>query len=288
MKKITEEKLYRVVAGPLLVIFICVVISVIYLNKSLQDSRIIVATIVEPSTPAVSTTTPTIPKKLYKYIEIIDSCGPYFEEVCVNMRTGHGEQYPVKIKLRNNVVLRVDDEITTANGRDWYKIIFAQNLLFPERVEGDLFVAAEFTKSFYDEGDKYMKDIGPEPITKRIIVDLSEQTLYAYDGDILFMKEAVSTGLKDTPTDVGNFKVYKKTPSRYMQGPIEGVSDQYYDLPGVPWNLYFTYDGNVIHGAYWHDNFGKLWSHGCVNLPPEKARELYKWTPGGTAVIVQE
>lgn len=73
-----------------------------------------------------------------------------------------------------------------------------------------------------------------------------------------------------------------------MQGPIPGVSDQYYDLPGVPWNLYFTVDGAVIHGAYWHNHFGEPWSHGCVNLPPQEAKRLYDWADLGTPVIVQD
>jgi hypothetical protein len=113
------------------------------------------------------------------------------------------------------------------------------------------------------------------------------QVNYAYDGDELFMQEPISVGLEGTPTPRGTFKVYTMIPSRYMQGPIPEVSDQYYDLPGVPWNLYFTKDGAVIHGAYWHDHFGQPWSHGCVNLPPQKAKELYLWADIGTTVTVQ-
>lgn len=74
-----------------------------------------------------------------------------------------------------------------------------------------------------------------------------------------------------------------------MQGPLPYLqSNQYYDLPGVPWNLYFTEQGAVIHGAYWHDSFGHPYSHGCVNLSPENAFKLYVWTPLGTPVIVRD
>ena len=73
-----------------------------------------------------------------------------------------------------------------------------------------------------------------------------------------------------------------------MQGPIPGVAEEYYDLPGVPWNLYFTYEGAVIHGAYWHENFGSRYSHGCVNLAPADAKMLYDWADVGTMVIVDE
>ena len=73
-----------------------------------------------------------------------------------------------------------------------------------------------------------------------------------------------------------------------MQGPLPGISDQYYDLPGVPWNLYFTHEGAAIHGAYWHDNFGKPRSHGCVNLPLAEAHKLYTWADIGVQVFVQD
>lgn len=62
-----------------------------------------------------------------------------------------------------------------------------------------------------------------------------------------------------------------------MQGPIPGLSDQYYDLPGVPWDLYFTSDGGAIHGAYWHNNFGTPMSHGCVNEPLANAEQIFAW-----------
>jgi lipoprotein-anchoring transpeptidase ErfK/SrfK len=52
--------------------------------------------------------------------------------------------------------------------------------------------------------------------------------------------------------------------------------------------MYFTNEGGAIHGAYWHDSFGQQWSHGCVNLPPEKAKELYEWAPLGAPVYVHD
>ncbi len=112
--------------------------------------------------------------------------------------------------------------------------------------------------------------------------------LYAYDGDTLFMQQSVSTGLELSPTPRGTFYIYRKTPSRYMQGPLPNISDQYYDLPGVPWNLYFTEGGAVLHGAYWHNNFGQQWSHGCVNLPPEMAEKIYRWAELGMPITIRD
>ena len=112
--------------------------------------------------------------------------------------------------------------------------------------------------------------------------------LYAYEGDALFMKQSISTGKDGTETPRGTFSIFRKTPSRYMQGPIPGISDDSYDLPGVPWTMYFTEQGAAFHGAYWHNNFGQEWSHGCVNLPVNKAEDLYDWADIGTVVVVRD
>ena len=232
-------------------------------------------------------TTPTTTKKLYKYIEVVNSCGPHYEGVCVNARSGPGSNFPVTLKLRTGVVLKVADEVVNNDGRTWYKVVFNELIRFPERITGDLYVATDVVREFENEGEVNVVT-DPAMETKWILVDISEQTLYAYDGEVLFMKQTVSTGLELTPTSVGVFSIHRKTPSRYMQGPTPGQSNQFYDLPGVPWDMYFSNDGSVIHGAYWHNNFGRQWSHGCVNLPLDKARELYEWTPVGTPVVIRE
>jgi lipoprotein-anchoring transpeptidase ErfK/SrfK len=167
---------------------------------------------------------------------------------------------------------------------------FEEEVRYPKRVAGDLYVAADVdsVRPFDDVGNLYLDKKTVASTTKRIVVSLSKQMLSAYDGGTLFMQESVSTGLAFTPTPTGEFTVYKKMPSRYMQGSLLGLSRQYYDLPGVPWNLYFTLDGMVIHGTYWHNSFGKKWSHGCVNLSSQKAKELYYWADLGTPVTVEE
>jgi lipoprotein-anchoring transpeptidase ErfK/SrfK len=203
------------------------------------------------------------------------------------MRSGPGIEYPIVVHLRTGVVLRVAGTVTQ-NGSTWYKVEFAHDLLYPERVKSDWYVSAEFAELIKNETDYELKKGEISTTIKRIIVDVSEEKLYAYDGDKLFMEESISTGLEFTPTPHGTFTVFKMTPSRFMQGPIPGVSDQVYDLPGVPWNLYFTSDGAVIHGAYWHDHFGKPWSHGCVNLSPQNAKKLYYWAVVGMKVTVQD
>jgi hypothetical protein len=225
--------------------------------------------------------------ELFEYVQIVDGCGIHFQGACVNVRTSPDSTSKVAYKLRSGVILKVKDKIT-ADGRDWYEVYFDEWLRYPERAASRMYVAAEFVKPFRDEGTREVRDERATGGSKRITIDRSEQMLYAYEDDVLFMKEKVSTGIELTPTPRGNFTVYKKTPSRYMQGPIPGISTHYYDLPGVPWNLYFSQEGAVIHGAYWHDSFGKKWSNGCVNLPIESAEKLYKWADVGTKILVRD
>jgi lipoprotein-anchoring transpeptidase ErfK/SrfK len=51
-----------------------------------------------------------------------------------------------------------------------------------------------------------------------------------------------------------------------------------FDLPGVPWVTYLTQKGVALHGTYWHNDFGKPRSHGCINVSSEAAKWLYLWT----------
>lgn len=252
------------------------VFSALTASSSQQESH--------PSSPAPQKPVP----QSATYIEVASSCGPYYAGTCLNARAGPGTQYPSVLKLRKGMVLRVGDTVQ-ADGRIWYKIVFDEWLRYPERVTSDMYVAADYITPVRVTGEEdETAAVGAVISDKYIIVDRTKQMLYAYEGKKLFMEQAISTGLDLTPTPRGIFSIYRKTPTRYMQGPIPGLSDQEYDLPGVPWDLYFTPEGGAIHGAYWHNHFGEPWSHGCVNLPPEKAKELYDWAPVGTKVIVRD
>lgn len=237
-----------------------------------------------------STNTPLAVAELgtVTYVTIVDSCDYAFSGECVSVRSGPGTEFPKIASVRSGIVLRTSGS-TITNGRSWHKIIFDEWLRYPERVAGDWYIASDYVKEFYDEGSKEIDNASTATTAKKIVVDRSEQKLYAYDGTEIFMEETISTGLELTPTPRGIFTIFKKTPSRYMQGPLPYLAEsKYYDLPGVPWNLYFTEGGAVIHGTYWHNSFGKPYSHGCVNLPPAEAQKLYSWADLGTTVIVQD
>ena len=113
-----------------------------------------------------------------------------------------------------------------------------------------------------------------------IEVDLTNQTLTAWQGDVPVMFTAISSGRAGTPTVTGRFTVGTKYKVARMTGPG-------YDIPDVPWVMYF-HQGYALHGAYWHNNFGVPMSHGCVNLRPNEAEMLYDWASAGTEVYVHQ
>jgi lipoprotein-anchoring transpeptidase ErfK/SrfK len=118
---------------------------------------------------------------------------------------------------------------------------------------------------------------------KWIDVNVGNQTISAYEGDVLQKTISVSTGVPRTPTVLGTFKVLSKYQAVHMIGGTPGFD--YYDLPNVPYTMFF-FRGYAIHGTYWHKNFGHPMSHGCVNLPTDEAKWFYEWAPIGTPVVV--
>lgn len=108
-----------------------------------------------------------------------------------------------------------------------------------------------------------------------IDVDLSEQTLVAYEGKTPVFATLVSSGRVDFGTPKGEFRIYNKHISITMDDPDGG--EEAYSIEDVPWTQYFK-EGYALHAAFWHDRFGRVRSHGCINLSPADARRLFFWT----------
>lgn len=123
---------------------------------------------------------------------------------------------------------------------------------------------------------------------KMIVVNTGNQTLTAWENGKVFHETKVSTGMKLTPTVKGSYKIYNKILLHDMRGPSP-YKNIYptgkYHVKNVPHSMYF-YQGYAIHGAYWHNNFGRVASHGCVNVPLKSAELLYNWASVGTRVEV--
>jgi lipoprotein-anchoring transpeptidase ErfK/SrfK len=111
-----------------------------------------------------------------------------------------------------------------------------------------------------------------------IEVRLSTQQLIAWENGRVVMNTAISSGTRATPTVRGQFRIGRKFDRIRMRGAD-------YDLPNVPYAMFF-YRDYAIHGTYWHTSFGRPMSHGCVNMPTDKAKWLYQWAAPGTLVVV--
>jgi hypothetical protein len=157
----------------------------------------------------------------------------------------------------------------------------------------------ELKKSFYVPSYN-MRIIPPDELTmlspevpatdKLIHVDIATQVVTAFEGSKMVFTSRCSSGQKGTDTPRGEFSTYHKGPSVHMTNQGDAVNN-IYNLPGVPWCSFFTSIGNAFHGTYWHNDYGRPRSHGCINLPTELAKWIYRWTnplvPVGTDYLNQ-
>ncbi|TFH34387.1 MAG: murein L,D-transpeptidase [Anaerolineales bacterium] len=173
----------------------------------------------------------------------------------------------------------VVDLVEGVDGRPWYELL------------DDLLAVKYYARA------EHLRRIAPEELAplspeipereKRIEVSLSAQELRAFENDRLVFRTRISSGIPDsrpksngipTVTPTGNFNITQKMPLRHMgDGHLTGNLEAY-ELPGVPWVSYFTSTGVAFHGTYWHSDYGRPRSHGCINMRPEEALWIFRWS----------
>lgn len=203
-------------------------------------------------------------------------------------------------RLYYSQILWVDQIRTSDDGRVMYRI----NERFGY---GDIFWAAAEACRKLEPQD--FEPIHPSAEHKRVVINVTDQTLSCYEGksEVYFCR--VSTGAKfdasgnpveKWATPIGAHPIWRKMVSLHMSGGTTGGG---YDLPGIGWTCLFVGNGVAIHSTFWHNNFGVPMSHGCVNARPEDAQWVFRWVepyvdsdpgdvtvsmPGGTIVEVVE
>ena len=171
-------------------------------------------------------------------------------------------------------ILWVDQMKTEADGSIWYRL--------NERYgnPGDAFwcPAAAFRPITEDE----VAPISPDVADKRVEVDINwgVQTLSCYEGNSEVYFCRVSSGQDQGSTPLSpypspGFQIWRKLFSLHMGGSTAAGS---WDVPGVGWTSLFVGEGVAIHSTYWHNNYGEPMSHGCVNVSPEDAKWIFRWT----------
>lgn len=111
------------------------------------------------------------------------------------------------------------------------------------------------------------------PVSRWFDVDLGEQVLVIYEGEKPIFATLVSSG-KNNATPLGNYPVWARVTGITMKS--QPYDEKPYFVNMVPWSTFFQAH-NAIHGAYWHDRFGGVKSHGCVNVSPLDARYVFEF-----------
>jgi len=119
---------------------------------------------------------------------------------------------------------------------------------------------------------------------KWIEVDLTNQTVTAYEKATPLKTFVIASGLPGFETPTGEYEIWLRVRKQTMQGGSK-ADGSYYNIPNVEWVSYF-YGDYALHGAWWREKFGAPASHGCVNMTNADAKWVYDWAPLGTKVIV--
>ena len=116
--------------------------------------------------------------------------------------------------------------------------------------------------------------ISPGRADKWMQISIGAQLVTCFEGETGVFSARVGSGLPGTATPIGEHRLLWK---RYTSRMIGGSGTGRYDLPGVAFPVYFTYSGVAIHGTYWHNDYGRRHSHGCVNVTNEAAKWIFRW-----------
>jgi lipoprotein-anchoring transpeptidase ErfK/SrfK len=133
-------------------------------------------------------------------------------------------------------------------------------------------------------GSDLLQPLGIAPNEKWIDISLEKQRLVAYEGRTPVFDSLISSGTALHPTVTGQFRIWLRFRAQDMDGRRLGFN---YYLRNVPFVQYF-YQDYALHGTYWHSNFGRPMSHGCVNLPTPAAEWLYNWADYGVLVNIHQ
>ena len=178
----------------------------------------------------------------------------------------------VSQRLYYETVHWITDSVVGADGQAWYRLLDDKLNLY-------YYTPARHLRLIPEEE---LAPISPEvPDSQKLIeVNLTRQLVLAYEESRLVFAARAATGGQYRSgrwsTPIGQFITSYKRPTRHMAAG--DIASNGFDLPGVPWVLYITKSGISFHGTYWHNDYGRPRSHGCINLTPQAAKWLFRWT----------
>jgi lipoprotein-anchoring transpeptidase ErfK/SrfK len=173
----------------------------------------------------------------------------------------HPDSPYVARKLYYGTVYRVIGRVADAEGSHWYRL-----------QEGITYSPGPYvpTWAVHRVPAEALAPLSPGRDDKWMEIRLADQMLTCYEGEQPVFNTPISSGVGGMATPRGEHRVLYKRHTKRMIG-----SD--YDLPGVPFPVYFTWNAVAIHGTYWHNDYGRPHSHGCVNVTSDAARWIFRW-----------
>jgi lipoprotein-anchoring transpeptidase ErfK/SrfK len=205
-------------------------------------------------------------------------------------------------RLYYSQVIWIDDLKTGDDGESYYRVNERYGF-------GDIFWAN--AKAFRPLNADDLKPISPEVENKRVYIDATTSRQYLTcledEREVFYCK--IASGAKwntdgqiveSWGTPPGVHRTWRKSISTHMTGGTTGGG---WDIPGVGWTVLFSGTGVAIHSTFWHNDYGTPLSRGCVNVKPEDAQWIFRWTmpvvesdpgditipmPGGTLIDVRE
>ncbi|HNN14249.1 MAG TPA: L,D-transpeptidase [Anaerolineales bacterium] len=182
---------------------------------------------------------------------------PYFYA-----KTSHRIYYETTHWVKKVVITREEKSV-------WYEIY--------DKVEKKSYYVPSYNMRFIPNDE--LTQLSPEipNADKFIHVDIQTQMVTAFEGQKMVLSVRCASGQRGTDTPKGEWFTYHKGPSIHMTNQGDEVA-HIYNLPGVPWCSFFTGSGHAFHGTYWHNDFGRPRSNGCINLPSSISKWVYRWT----------
>ncbi|MBN1488096.1 MAG: L,D-transpeptidase family protein [Anaerolineae bacterium] len=187
----------------------------------------------------------------------------FWGQVCVPIaeaRWNPTSNYTV-YKLYYGTVYRIVASVLDREGRWWYQL--QEGVTWGPGP----YVPARTIRRIPPEA---LSPISPGHPDKWIRISIEEQTVTCMEGETPVFSTPTASGLYGTGTPLGEFNILYKRHAQRMIG-------EDYDLPGIAFPVYFTWSGVAIHGTYWHNDYGRRHSHGCLNVPNDAAQWIFRW-----------
>ncbi|MEO7241159.1 MAG: L,D-transpeptidase family protein [Sphingomicrobium sp.] len=136
-------------------------------------------------------------------------------------------------------------------------------------------MAAKFGKDTLDPGEFVWDDNATIDSDTRVLVSLSAQKAYVFNGGELIGATTISSGATGHETPIGVFPILEKKTMYHSRK---------YDNAPMPFMQRIDDYGIALHAGR---NPGFPASHGCIRLPAKFAAKLFKVTAVGSEVIIQ-